>query len=392
MKLVVLLSRVPYPLEKGDKLRAYHQVKLLAERHEVHLICLDDSRASIETRRHLSQIVTSLHIIPLKKGLIVWNMMKAFWSEKPFQVHYFTQSQAVKKVNKIIDDIKPDHVYCQLIRTGEYVKHRHDVSKTLDYMDALNAGVRRRVEGASFIKRYFIKEEAQRLVRYENIIFDYFDHHTIISSQDRELIFHKDRQRIAVIPNGVDSDYFYPKMEASPKFDIVFTGNMNYPPNIDGACRLALELLPLLKKRNRHLTLQIAGATPAREVLELKEIDGVTVTGWVEDIRKSYANAYIFVAPMRIGSGLQNKLLEAMSMGLPCITTSLAANAFTTAQQEAFIVSDSNEEIVAAIERLLNDEELRKEFSKRGRRLIESDFRWSATIDLLEKVFNEKKR
>ena len=391
MKLVVLLSRVPYPLEKGDKLRAYHQVRLLAQRHEVHLICLDDSGATEASKVHLSGLVKSLHIIPLNKGMIALNMLRAFVSEKPFQVHYFTQGQAVKKVNKIIDEIGPNHIYCQLVRTAEYVKHRHDIPKTLDYMDALNAGVRRRVEGASFIKKYFIKEEAQRLVRYENIIFDYFDHHTIISSQDRELIFHKDRQKIVVVPNGVDSDYFQPLAENSPKFDIVFTGNMNYPPNIDGARRLALEILPLLRKKKLNASLQIAGATPAREVMELKDIEGVTVTGWVEDIRKSYANAYIFVAPMRIGSGLQNKLLEAMSMGLPCITTSLAANAFTSEQQTAFTVADSNEGIVEAIESLLMSDMMRKDFALRGRALIEKDFKWSSTIDLLEKVFNEKK-
>lgn len=390
MKLVVLLSRVPYPLEKGDKLRAYHQVRLLAERHEVHLICLDDNKSSEASKSHLSGLVKSLHIIQLHKGVIAWNIMRAFASEKPFQVHYFTQGQAFKRVNKIIDEISPDHIYCQLVRTAEYVKHRHDIPKTLDYMDALNAGVRRRVEGASFIKKYFIKEEARRLVRYENIIFDYFDHHTIISSQDRELIFHKDRHRIAVIPNGVDSDYFQAIPEDSPKFDIVFTGNMNYPPNIDGARRLALEILPLLRKKKLNATLQIAGATPAKEVMELKDMEGVTVTGWVEDIRKSYANAYIFVAPMRIGSGLQNKLLEAMSMGLPCITTSLAANAFTSSQQRAFIVADGNMEIAVAIEKLLTDEAMRRDYSLRGRTLIERDFQWSATIDLLEKVINEK--
>jgi glycosyltransferase involved in cell wall biosynthesis len=258
-------------------------------------------------------------------------------------------------------------------------------------MDALNAGVRRRVEGAAFVKKYFIKEEARRLARYENIIFDYFDHHTIISYQDRELIFHKDRQKIVVIPNGVDSDYFQPPNDNIPKFDIVFTGNMNYPPNIDGARRLAQEILPLLKKKIKNVTLQIAGATPAREVMELGEIEGVTVTGWVEDIRKSYADAYIFVAPMRIGSGLQNKLLEAMSMGLPCITTSLAANAFSAEQQAAFIVADTNAEIADAIERLLKDEMLRKGYSMSGRGLVEKDFRWSATIDLLEQVFISKK-
>lgn len=391
MKLVVLLSRVPYPLEKGDKLRAYHQVRLLAERHELHLICLDDKGVSDSAKAHLQKIVKSLHIIPLNKALIAWNMLKALFSEKPFQVHYFTQARAVQRVNKLIDEIKPDHIFCQLIRTCEYVKHRHDIPKTLDYMDALNAGVRRRVEGASVVKKYFIKEEARRLVRYENIIFDYFDHHTIISSQDRELIFHKDRHKIVVVPNGVDSEYFQLKEESAPKFDIVFTGNMNYPPNIDGARRLALEILPLLKEKRKDVTLQIAGATPAREVLELKEVDGVTVTGWVEDIRKSYANAYIFVAPMRIGSGLQNKLLEAMSMMLPCVTTSLAANAFTIDQRGAFIIADSNEEIAEAIERLLVDAALRNDYAKRGRMLIENDFRWAATIDLLDRVFNEKK-
>lgn len=384
----MILSRVPFPLEKGDKLRAYHQLKLLSQRHEVHLICLDDKTSEEKHLEHLRSIVKALHVFPLRKFSIAMQLLKGLFTKTPFQVHYFFHPKIAKRINLLLDEIHPDHVYCQLIRTAEYVKNRHDVSKTLDYMDALNAGMRRRLERSGGLKKILIREEAKRLVRYENIIFDYFEQHTIISQQDKELIYHKDRSQIHVVPNGVDTDFFQPRPFTEKNFDIVFTGNMNYPPNVDGALRLVKEIKPLVEEQFGKINVLLAGANPSQEVKDLATTEGVKVTGWIEDIREAYAQAKLFVAPMRIGSGMQNKLLEAMSMQMPSITTPIAANAFTAEQKKVLYIAESNQDLANTIIKLLNDSTSAQKSGELSRSLVISDFNWSATIDQLDTIFN----
>lgn len=387
MKLVMIVSRVPYPLEKGDKLRAYHQLRLLALKHELHLICLSDKNTKPEHLEHLRHLVKSLHVFQLNKMSIAFSLFRGLFSNKPFQVHYFYNASVARRINKLIDEIHPDHIYCQLIRTAEYVKNRHDFAKTIDYMDALNAGMRRRLERTWGIKKWLIQEESNRLVRYENLIFDYFEHHTIISQQDKELIYHKDRSKIHVVPNGVDTAFFTPNKEVKKEYDIVFTGNMNYPPNIDGAIRLVREIKPLVEGKMRPVSILIAGADPSNEVLLLDKIKGVKVTGWVEDIRDAYNAALVFVAPMRIGSGMQNKILEAMSMTLPCITTTIAANAFNSEQKKKLFIADSNQDIASHIIELLNRNDISQKSGEEARTLVLSNFNWSASVEQLELIF-----
>ncbi len=208
MKVFMLVSRVPWPLEKGDKLRAYHQLKYLAEEHEVFLCCLSDGPVHPDALEQLKQITPNVEIVSLNKALILWRLLIAPFSSKPFQVNYFFQRRAYNKVSRFIEEFGPDHIYCQLIRTSEYVKNLHHIRKTIDYMDALSSGLMRRAEGAGFLMKYLVKEEAKRLRNYEHLIFDYFDHHTIISEQDQQLIFHPDRNKIVVIPNGIDTVFF----------------------------------------------------------------------------------------------------------------------------------------------------------------------------------------
>jgi sugar transferase (PEP-CTERM/EpsH1 system associated) len=387
MKVFVLLSRVPYPLEKGDKLRAYHQITELAKNHEVCVCCLSEGRENPEAIAHLRTKVQHVHVIRLSKLLIALRMLRAIFSDRPFQVHYFMQTAALRNVHRIITLFQPEHIYCQLTRCSEYVKNLHQYSKTLDYMDAMNAGLRRRAEIAPWYLRAFIREEARRMVNYENLIYEYFDHHTIISEQDRQLIYHPNRSRITVVPNGVDATFFSPNAEVQKNTDLLFTGNMSYPPNVDCAVRLAQEIMPLIRREMPGATLTIAGATPAPAVVALRN-EHTTVTGWMEDIRQAYLHAKVFIAPMRIGSGLQNKLLEAMSMELPCITSSLAAQAMHDDAREALVTSDEPEAIAAQAVRLLRQPEERAQRGKAGRNTILRHFNWQATTQLLETLWN----
>jgi sugar transferase (PEP-CTERM/EpsH1 system associated) len=387
MKIFMLVSRVPWPLEKGDKLRAYHQLKELAKHHEVYLCCLTDTTVHRDALNELHKLTPHVEIIRLNRIKILFNLFMGLFDKKPYQVKYFYQRSAYRKILRAIKQFNPDHIYCQLIRTSEYVKHLHEYRKTIDYMDALSSGQRRRMDNAPVWFKPLVREEAKRLTAYENLIFDYFDHHTIISEQDRQLIYHEKRNRIAIIPNGVNHEYFQPQ-KTELKYELIFTGNMSYPPNVDCAQRLAHEIMPLVTKRFPSIKLVLAGANPTRAVNELAN-PNIEVSGWLDDIRTAYNSASIFVAPMRIGSGLQNKLLEAMSMNLPCVSTPLAARPMEAIPNEHLLVGDSNEEIALHIITLLEQKEYSKKIAAQGRQFVLDKFNWDKSVQSLNELISQ---
>ena len=386
MKLLVVLSRMPYPLEKGDKLRAYHLVKRLAKRHEIYLFCLSDQPTKPADEEHLRSFCKHLQVVHIPRWRILLRMFTAFFSRLPFQVSYFHHSHAQQAMDQVIDSFRPDHVLCQLVRTTEYVRHRYEIGKTLDYMDTLSKGMERRAENASFPVRYFLKAETRRLIHYENLMFDLFDHQAIISAQDRDLLYHPLRDEVAVVPNGVDTEYFTPR-ETVKTHDLLFTGNMNYPPNIDSVLFLVHRVLPLVHAQRPGTTLLIAGVDPDQRVRELATRNPrVTVSGWVKDIRVSYASARIFVAPMQIGTGLQNKLLEAMAMGMPCVTSDLANNAVGAAPNEAILIGHEPAEYATHILHLLDHAEERERLAGNALQFVHQAFDWDRAAERLDRL------
>lgn len=385
MKIFVLLSRVPYPIEKGDKLRAYHHIRCLAQHHEIVLCALSDSPVHPEALTILSSICSKVHIIPIKPTGMLWNLLKAFVNGNPLQVGYFYRSSAQSEISKLIQQHKPDHIFCQLIRVSEYLKNL-PIPKTLDYQDIFSMGAKRQSETAPFWKKPFLLLEYRRLLKYEQFIFDKFDHKCIISGPDRELLSHPDRNKVVIIPNGVDYDYFKPVIKPK-KFDIVFTGNMGYPPNIDAAHFIAKEIFPLVLKKIPAATLLIAGANPHASVKSLQS-GNINISGWMPDIRESYAASRIFIAPMRIGTGLQNKLLEAMSMELPCITSPLANQALGATVNQDILVGTTAQEYADHIINLLEDPSRAREMAINGFGFVTKNFSWENSSALLEDLFN----
>lgn len=387
MKIFVLLSRVPYPIEKGDKLRAFHQVRCLARNHEIILCALSDSPVHPDALKILRGFCSEVHIIPIGSAGMLWNVFRAFINGNPLQVGYFYRSRANAEIKELIQKHKPDHIFSQLIRVSEYVK---DISipKTLDYQDVFSMGAKRQAATAAFWKKPFLLLEYRRLLNYENAIFSSFDHKCIISIPDRDLLPHPDRNEVAIIPNGVDHTFFQPE-KRQKKYDIVFTGNMGYPPNIDAALFIAKDIFPLVLKKVPAATLLIAGANPHASVKALQSAN-ITVSGWMADIRESYALSRIFIAPMRIGTGLQNKLLEAMSMKLPCITSPLANQALGAVVNRDILVGTSAEDYAGHITSLLQDESEALALAENGYHFVLNNFSWESASDMLEKLFTTK--
>jgi sugar transferase (PEP-CTERM/EpsH1 system associated) len=384
MKLMILLSRVPYPLEKGDKLRAYHLMARLAERHRIILCCLSDGPTDPAHIEHLRGFCAHIEVIRIPRWRILLKLATAVASRLPFQVAYFHHRSAQRVIDRLIQEQQPDAVLCQLVRTTEYLRTHPTLPKTLDYMDTLSKGMERRTRNAPFYLRPLFQAETLRLIRYENLMFDLFDGTVIISEQDRDLLYHPLRDRVQVIPNGVDTAHFSP-MPMEKRYDLVFTGNMNYPPNIDSVLFMARKVLPLVHAQRPDTNLLISGVDPSPEVRELARQDPrIVVGGWVKDIRHSYAMARIFIAPMQIGTGLQNKLLEAMAMRIPCITSSLANNAVQAVPGESILIGQTPQDYAAHILRLLADPAERDRLAEAGSRFVQEHFDWERSAQQLD--------
>lgn len=388
MKIFVLLSRIPWPLEKGDKLRAFHQIKSLSRSNEIILCALntdpkaDKEKALLALKPYCSAII----FIDLKQHGIFSNLLLSGINGKPFQSGFFYSKKAQKIIDQNITKYRPDIIYAQLLRVAEYVRHQK-IPKVLDYQDVFSMGMYRRMKLASFFLKPFLWTEYARLVRYERLVFDDFDLKTIISIPDRDLIPHPQREQILVVPNGVDQDFFKP-MPAQKKYEVAFTGNMAYPPNVNAACFLGEKVMPLVWQKLPKTRLLIAGATPDKLVSGLAN-DRIHVSGWMDDIRLAYAESKVFAAPMQIGTGLQNKLLEAMSMQLPCVTTPLANDSLKAQHQTHILVGETAQQVAEHIIALLSNKALSEKIALNGYRFVNENYNWDAACDLLQ---NEMQR
>jgi sugar transferase (PEP-CTERM/EpsH1 system associated) len=385
MKLFFLLPRVPYPTEKGDKLRAFNQLKQLSKKHEIILCALNDSFLHEDAEEVLSTFAKHVYIINISKTSIYLHLIQTLFSDKPLQVGYFYNKRINRIIHSLVEKHKPDHIFCQLIRMTEYVKGI-PIPKTLDYQDVFSKNVERRLAISPFYMKPFLRIEYRRLLRYEHDIFEMFDNKVIISIPDRDLIPHPDREKIIVSRNGVDTTFFMP-MDREKEYDLVFTGNMGYPPNINAAEFLAHKILPIVMPHKPGIRILIAGASPSLRVSVLKS-ENIDVSGWVPDMRECYAMAKIFIAPMQIGTGLQNKLLEAMAMQIPCITSPLANQALLAKENEEILIAGTPEAYAQHILFLLNNPEKANQIAKAGYEYILKNFTWEAETDKIEKLLN----
>ena len=386
MRLFIILPRVPYPTEKGDKLRAFYQIRQLAKTHEVILCALNDGDLHEDAIPVLKKFVSAIHIIPLSKASIAVNLIKSLFSKKPLQVGYFYNTASAEKIHQLIAQYKPDHIFCQLIRVAEYARGIK-IPKTLDYQDVFSKGIERRIAGAPFYLKPFLKIEYQRLLNYEHDIFSEFDHKIIISDSDRDLIPHPDRKEIVVVANGVDTAFFSP-VDREKQYDLVFTGNMGYPPNIESAEYLVNRILPEVSRKIPGIRLLIAGANPHLRVMVLKSAQ-VTVTGWVPDIREAYSSARIFIAPMQLGTGLQNKILEAMAMRIPCITSPLAFSALHATAGKDILVAETPHEYAAHIMMLLENPDKAAEIARNGYEFVQRNFNWETETGKINEIIQQ---
>lgn len=393
MKILVVLPRFPYPLEKGDKLRAYHQIVELAKRHDIYLFCVSHKKVAPGDIDVLRPHCKEIRIVPVNRFVAAKNIVANWLASKSLQLGYWNTVATKCAYRKFEAQVQPDVVYNQMVRTMPLVARSH-YPKVMDFQDALSLNAERRMERSKGLWRYILHYEFKMLRSSEYNAFSIFDDLTIISDVDSEAIPHKKNGEIKIVPNGVDFDYFSPEAEIKnwkpeETYDILFAGNMSYAPNVNAARYLVEEIMPLVWAKRPQTTVLLAGAAPKHSVSRLADDSRVVVSGWLDDIRTAYASSHIFIAPMRIGSGLQNKLLEAMAMRLPCVTTPICNSSLRAQDGQQVLVGNTPAQLADSLLSLLLDPQRADALADEGLRFVHQNYGWPAAVAKLETVLTQ---
>jgi len=306
--------------------------------------------------------------------------MKHHLKVMPMQVSYFYDPRVKVQLHQLIHEFQPDIAYFQLIRTAPYAEGL-DCPAVLDYMDAFSTIAVRDADFSSGIRSAILRRESRRLAHYEKLIYNQFRGHTVISKSDAELL---DVGPLEVVSNGVDISYFKPSAEPK-KFDLCFVGNLGYAPNVRAAEYLVTKILPRIRFRYPDTNLLLAGARPSHNILSYA-CDHISVWSELTDIRVAYGASRVFLAPLFTGAGQQNKILEAMAMGLPCITTAIV-NSSIEAGTSVIKIAFSDSDFIKYSIQLLQQQDSYSAQRQAALTFVAEHFSWEQQIRKLEAYF-----
>jgi len=387
MRILFLSQRVPYPPNRGDKIPSYHYVRHLARQHAVTVACLADGPGDLANVDGLRSVVRSVIAVPRSRLGSRLRALRALAGGRPLTVAYFDEPELHAHVRTRLDAGDYDAAVVFSSGMAQYVEAYPDLPRVLQFADLDSLKWRQYADAARPPRRWVYRTEAERLLRYERRLAHTFAQSLVCAARElgdfRRLI---PGVPVRCVPNGVDLDYFRPGREARAPNSLVFTGVMNYWPNVDGVTWFCHEVLPLVRERVPDVAFTICGSSPTRPVRALGRLPGVRVTGAVPDVRPYLAGAGVGVIPVRIARGVQNKLLEAMAMGLPTVATPAAWAGVEAQVGRDLLVADRPADYADAVVRLLRDRRLRDTMGRSARAAVEANYRWDRSLARLDEA------
>ena len=400
-QVLVLSQRVPFPPNKGDKIRTYHQIRSMVERGFDISVCTllgDDG-----DRRDLDELETSLGVRTYGADLGPrWSRMsRAFLKGQPISVSFFYAEALSRTLGSLLERERVDAIMCTSSAMAEYVfrsgvRERHgDASPLLvmDFMDVDSEKWREYARRSGFPKRWVFRRESRLIEAYERAVYRLFDASLLVSEQELE-VFRSGTgvtgDKLHAVGNGVALGPRPVRAERPvDRANLLFTGVMDYFPNEDAMLWFHDAMWPRIRSRWPHSTLTIAGMRPTRKLRAIGRQPGVEVTGFVDDISRYHADADVFIAPFRIARGVQNKILQAFAAGVPVVTTPEGADGIACSDALDVAVAGEPDVFVDAVDLLLSDPDRHERQRLAARRLVESHYSWEARNRPLESIIAE---
>lgn len=386
-RILVLTPRYPYPVVGGDRLRIYALCRELARHHELTLLSLCETEEELHSPCPVDGVFANIERVLLPRWRSLLGVLTALPGRTPLQIAYYRSPEFAERVQALL----PKHDLCvaHLIRTGEYVRSS-PVPVVLEMTDAISMNYQRvRELGKSRgFRSWVYRLEADRLLEYERAVLDDFAIVTLVAEPDRDYLLQaRGAPHVMVCSNGVDVDAlpFSERRDSEPV--AVFIGNMTSIQNLDAALFFAEEVLPLIRE-GLPCRLRVIGRIRPRDAKRLEALPGVEVLANVRSVANAVGRARVGVAPVRLGAGVQNKVLEYMALGLPVVTSRIALEGLQARPDQEVLVADTPAEYAAALQRLWEHEDLRSTIATAARAYVREHHAWSNRLGPLLDAIN----
>ena len=378
------------------RVRPYNLLKHLAERgHQLTLLALIPPGEDISGLDSLRRWCENVETTPLPRWRTLFNALQAVPSQTPLQAAYSRSPEMAELIRQAQVRTKFDVVHIEHLRGAELGYAVNGTPTIFDSVDSITLLFEQvRQAGPTWRSRLLAGLDLARTCRYEGQLLTRFSRVLVTSPRDKAALAKLadrsiDHKRLVVVPNGVDLDYFVPMELPREPATIIFSGKMSYHANIAAALDLASRIMPLVWAELPQAKLTIAGKDPAPELLALTNDSRIAVTGTVPDLRPYLAQAAVAVSPIRYGVGIQNKVLEALAMATPVVSTPQAVSALQVTPGQELLLGDSPEAIAQAIIALLRNDTLRQQLGQAGRHYVESYHDWRGVAKKLEQIYGE---
>jgi sugar transferase (PEP-CTERM/EpsH1 system associated) len=387
MKILYVCHRFPFPPKRGGKIRPFNMIRHLSASHEVHVASLVRSAQEAKEGEGLAQHCAHYEMARVRNPVQALRMVARLPMPTPSSMGYFYSPRLARRVRALLAEQRFDLVFAHCSSVAQYVEGVPDVPKILDFGDMDSQKWLDYARFKPFPLSLGYRLEGAKLEREEKRLARRFDLCTATTRAEWETL---EGYATGVptdwFPNGVDSEYFAPSDESWDPDTIAFVGRMDYYPNQECMAGFCARTLPLLRARRPDMKLLIVGADPSPAVRRLGRQPGVTVTGSVPDVRPYLRRSSLMVAPLNIARGTQNKILEAMAMGVPVVTSRVAAGGVDAADPEHFLAASTPEEYAAAILRVAGDPAERRRLSLAGRARMLSHHSWAKSMQRLDGI------
>ena len=386
MRVLYICHRIPYPPNKGEKIRAFHQLRAIAARHEVDLFTLADEEVNPADQSALARHCHLLTMARLNPRFARLRSLPFLLTRTPLTLPYFYSRELDLEIRKAIQARSYDRIFVYCSAMAQYVENAGQIPVLLDLVDVDSDKWMQYAAFTRFPLSAVYRREGNCLRQYERKACERSSCVLVTTEREARLVRQfSDTARVHVIPNGVDANYFDPLLvppePAAPV--VIFTGDMSYFPNEEAVTYFARKVLPLIHESVPGVRFLVVGRNPGPKVRQLQKIEGVEVTGFVPDVRTYLAKARVAVAPFSIAAGIQNKILEAMAYGLPVVATSRAVQGLSKDVAEGVETGDTAEELAAKTARLLRDPQFASGKGLEGRSRVAAEYNWDAPLDAL---------
>jgi sugar transferase (PEP-CTERM/EpsH1 system associated) len=387
MKVLYICHRFPYPPKRGGKIRPFNMIKHLSRDHDVYVASIVRSAQEAKEGEGLGQYCSHYEMGHVRDPVQALRMVTRLPTPTPSSMGFFYSPQLARRVREMLTGEQFDLIFVHCSSVAQYVEGVRDIPKILDFGDLDSQKWLEYARFKPFPLSLGYRLEGKKLERAEQRLASRFDMCTATTRAEWETL---ESYGMGVptdwFPNGVDSEYFAPSHEAYDPDTIAFVGRMDYYPNQECMFDFCAATLPLLRARRPTLKLLIVGADPSPAVQRLGRQPGVTVTGSVPDVRPYLRRSALMVAPLNIARGTQNKILEAMALGIPVVTSPIAAGGVDASAPSDFVVASTPDEYATAILQIIEDPAERNRLALAGRARMLSHHGWEQSMQRLDGI------